>query len=204
MIIGVDFDNTLVCYDKIFRKVAVDYDLGLAESDHSKKAVRDAIRAGSEDGEHQWQRLQGQIYGCELHFAELFSGVTDFLDWCSERNFKVTIVSHKTRTPALGPQYDLHDAAWRFLKEQKILNCYKALDTHSIFFEETRSAKINRIISEKCDVFIDDLIEVLRDAQLPARVMRIHFCPMSDTPGENLYTVRNWHEIIATLQSRIE
>ena len=62
MRIGIDFDNTIITYDEVFRAAA--QARGLIEKDFggSKQAVRDAIRL-LPDGELAWQRLQGQVYG---------------------------------------------------------------------------------------------------------------------------------------------
>ena len=61
MRIGIDFDNTIITYDDVFRATALGR--GLIKEDfagRSKQAIRDHIRL-LPDGEIAWQRLQGQV-----------------------------------------------------------------------------------------------------------------------------------------------
>jgi len=44
MHIGIDFDNTIVCYDQIFHEAAVERDLIQPNLPASKQVVRDALR----------------------------------------------------------------------------------------------------------------------------------------------------------------
>src|SRR4029453_7135915 len=62
MLLGIDFDNTLVTYDQLFRVVALAG--GLIDPDFAgtKQEIRDRIRL-LPDGELAWQRLQGFVYG---------------------------------------------------------------------------------------------------------------------------------------------
>ena len=62
MRIGIDFDNTIITYDEVFRAAARAQGLIEPGFDGSKQAVRDAIRL-LPDGELTWQKLQGQVYG---------------------------------------------------------------------------------------------------------------------------------------------
>jgi hypothetical protein len=45
----------------------------------------------------------------------------------------------------------------------------------TIFFEGTRAEKLRRIASTRCDIFVDDLEEVLADPDFPPGVERILF-----------------------------
>src|SRR5262245_8746765 len=95
MLIGIDFDNTLISYDAVFHAAARSAGLigeGVAPR---KQAVRDAIRLVP-DGELAWQTLQGQVYGARIGEAVLIDGVDAFLRRCRARGCEVAIVSHKT------------------------------------------------------------------------------------------------------------
>ena len=49
MVIGVDFDNTIVCYDDLFHRIAVEQGLVPARLEPRKNEVRDFLRnAGQE------------------------------------------------------------------------------------------------------------------------------------------------------------
>ena len=94
--IGVDFDNTIVRYDDVFGRVALDLGLVPPHAATSKTAVRDHLRAiGQED---RWTELQGIIYGPRMMDAELFPGVAEFFARCREGCRPVAIVSIR-RTP---------------------------------------------------------------------------------------------------------
>ncbi len=111
MIIGVDFDNTIVCYDGLFHKLAVEQGLVPANLPPAKNAVRDYLRqTGQED---RWTELQGYAYGPGMKQAQLFPGVLEFFDRCRQAGVEVFIISHRTRYPFLGERHDLHQAARR-------------------------------------------------------------------------------------------
>ena len=60
MRIGIDFDNTLVCYDRLFHRAALDAGLIPAQVAQSKNAVRDFLR---KDGrEPAWTELGRRLY----------------------------------------------------------------------------------------------------------------------------------------------
>ena len=58
--IGVDFDNTIVCYDGVFHRAAVERGLIPPELPVSKGQVRDHLRRLGQ--EHAWTELQGEVY----------------------------------------------------------------------------------------------------------------------------------------------
>ena len=74
--IGIDFDNTIITYDDVFRAAAEAGGLIAPGFSGNKQAVRDAIRL-LPDGELAWQRLQGQVYGKGIGGAAMVAGVDD-------------------------------------------------------------------------------------------------------------------------------
>src|SRR5262249_47195569 len=114
MLIGLDFDNTLVCYDRLFHRLAVERGLVPAELPATKKAVRDFLRTAGR--EENWTELQGVAYGPRITDAEPFPGAKRFVRRCRADGVRVAIVSHKTRLPYRGEQHDLHAAAHAFLE----------------------------------------------------------------------------------------
>jgi hypothetical protein len=48
--IGIDFDNTIVCYDEVFGRVAVEQGLVPPHAATSKTAIRDHLRASGMRG----------------------------------------------------------------------------------------------------------------------------------------------------------
>ena len=115
MRIGLDFDNTIVSYDALFHKIALETGLIPEGIPVSKVSVRDHLRkAGCEDA---WTEMQGTVYGGRMAEAEAFPGVKSFLAWTRSERVPVSIVSHKTLHPFLGKQYDLHAAARAWIAE---------------------------------------------------------------------------------------
>ena len=178
--VGIDFDNTLIDYDRVFLKTARQRGLIDPSFQGSKREVRDAIRL-LPDGELSWQRLQGYVYGAGIDGAVLFPGAGEFLRRCRELRRDVVIVSHKTRYGHLDPmRVDLRQAALDWMEAQGFFRPDGiGLTRQQVFFEETRAAKLARIAALECTHFIDDLEEVFTDPDFPAGVRRILFADAS-------------------------
>jgi len=181
MRIGVDFDNTIVCYDTVFHTTAVKHHLVPRSCGISKTEVRDYLRGI--DREDDWTALQGLVYGDGMMDAAPFAGVIDFL-----RNppdgFDAIIVSHRTRRPYRGDA-DLHAAALSWLSRHGLDDL---MTRGAVHFEETREAKFAKIAGLGCDLFIDDLPEFLIDPAFPKAVRRILFDPGNLHPDALAYT----------------
>ena len=176
MLIGVDFDNTIVCYDGLFRKLAVDKGLVPGDIPKAKNAVRDYLRQiGKEDS---WTELQGYTYGPGMREARLFPGVLEFFDQCRKIGQEVFIISHRTRYPYLGERHDLHQAARDFLAMHGFNDPARiGLAADRIHFEESKQDKVARINGVGCTHFIDDLPEFLSEPGFPPGIEKILFDP---------------------------
>ena len=193
--VGVDFDNTIICYDTIFYKVALEKGLIPKTLPVNKGTVRNFLReVGKED---EWTNMQGYVYGSRLKDAKPFPGVTDFFLYCKQRDINVYIVSHKTRYPYMGQQYDLHGAAYDWLKFQGLYDSQKiGLSEKKVFFELTKYEKIKRITELKCTHFIDDLPEFLNETDFPVSTDRILFDPNNLHTTNFMYCrMTSWKEI---------
>ncbi len=195
MIIGVDFDNTIVCYDGLFGKLAVEQGLVPAGIGQSKNAVRDYLRQiGQED---RWTELQGFAYGPGMSEARLFPGALEFFDHCRRVGREVFIISHRTRYPFLGERHDLHQAARDFLAAHGFHDPARiGLAADHIHIYETKKEKTARINQVGCTHFIDDLPEILNSADLHTNIEKILFDPNgqhADCPG--LRRVDSWGAI---------
>jgi len=194
-VIGVDFDNTIVRYDDVFGRVALDLGLVPPEAATSKTAVRDHLRAsGAED---RWTELQGIIYGPRMGDAALFPGVAEFFATCRAAGLPVAIVSHRTRFPYLGEKHDLHAAARDFLARHGFHDeAAIGLPESRVFFEETKEGKLARIAAVGCTTFIDDLPELLTDPRFPAGVRRILFDPgRRHEPPAGVELAASWADV---------
>jgi hypothetical protein len=204
MRIGIDFDNTIVCYDDVFHKAALEKGLIPAHVPQNKGAVRDYLRTiGRED---DWTALQGYIYGARMDLAQPFPGVFEFMRRVLGAGIDVCIISHKTRTPYLGPSYDLHAAAYAWLESHDLFRSTGVgLDRSRVFFELTKQDKLRRIASERRAVFIDDLPELLSEPEFPANVRRVLFDPgQKEADVAGLERVPSWDAISTLLLDSTE
>jgi len=193
MLIGLDFDNTIVRYDRLFHRLAVERGLIPDSVPATKQSVRDFMRSvGRED---EWTELQGTVYGPRIIDAEPWPGIKDFLRRCQELDVRVTVVSHKTRHPYRGEKHDLHEAAHAFLDTHGFYTSTGGLSPDRVFLEPTLSLKLARIGSLRCSSFVDDLPEVLREAAFPGAVRRILFDPANAHSDDPRFTrVTSWAE----------
>ena len=193
--IGVDFDNTIVCYDKVFHQVALDKSYISGNLAINKTAVRDYMRRVGR--EEEWILLQGLVYGDRMKNAYAFSGVIDFFFACKGRNIPVLIISHKTRYSKKGPQFDLHRSARNWLTMQGFFSKDGiGLSPEQVFFMETRAEKIACIRKQNCTHFIDDLPEFLTEPDFPDNVERFLFDPNGDNMKKvNFQSASTWKEL---------
>lgn len=192
MRIGLDFDNTIVCYDRLFWHLGRERGAlpkGIAPD---KTVIRDHLRAiGQED---VWTEMQGEAYGPRIIEAEPFPGAVDFIRSALAGGIDVHIVSHKTKHPYAGARHDLHEAALAFLRSKGVLG-EGGLDLERVHLELTKEAKLARIGDLRCDVFVDDLPEFLGLAEFPGGVRRILFDPTRSRPDGPWACVSTWDEI---------
>lgn len=197
MRIGIDFDNTIVSYDALFHKVAREQGLVPPETPLNKVAVRDHLRGiGQED---RWTEMQGYVYGVRMVEALAYDGVIDFIRQARAAGHSIVIVSHKTRHPFLGPQYDLHAAARAWIERHLLCDGETLLSRDDVFFELTKQEKLARIAACGCDAFIDDLPEILLAADFPPGTARVLFDPedhhSSAAAADGLRSFRTWRRI---------
>jgi len=190
--IGVDFDNTIVCYDALFYRVCRERGLIPANVPVSKSEVRNYLRRmGRED---DWTEMQGYIYGARMSEAAAFPGVIEFFRDCRMNGINVSIISHKTRYPYRGEPYDLHQAALAWLENQGFFDLDQiGLPRDKAVFELTKHAKLERIGSFGCTHFIDDLPEFLMESSFPTNTRRILFDPNDHYPDSPDYVrMQQW------------
>lgn len=198
MHVGLDLDNTLIDYDAAFGTVAVELGmLSPSAATLSKRQVRALLRA-QEDGEQTWMRLQGQVYGAYLSRARLFQGAKTCLQKARALGANLSVVSHKTRYGHFDEsRTSLWQAALDWLEANGAFSPDGlGLDRESVYFEETRERKIARIDAIACDVFIDDLPEVLLDSKFPVQTRPVWFANGAVAEaGCGLPAYDTWYEI---------
>lgn len=194
MRIGIDFDNTIVSYDALFSKVAREAGLVPEALPATKLAVRDHLRAiGRED---DWTEMQGTVYGGRMAEAVAYPGVFAFIRAAREAGHDLFIVSHKTRYPFRGVQHDLHLAARTWVDASMRDTLGELIAPEHAFFELTKEEKLARVGELKCDVFIDDLPEILLASYFPVGVKPILFDPDDiHIDQSTLLRLRSWDDI---------
>ena len=199
MRIGIDFDNTIVSYDALFYKVALEQGVIPPAVAASKLAVRDHLRAI--DQEDIWTEMQGYVYGARMDEAAMYPGALEFFSWARTRKISLAIVSHKTRHPFIGPQYDLHRAAREWVDHHLVDGGGRLIDPAQVYFELTKDDKIRRIHALSCDCFIDDLPEIFLAANFPASTRRFLFDPDAHHPPiSGIDTVQSWDDFQKNLE----
>lgn len=191
-IIGIDFDNTIICYDKVFGKVALDMKLIPEKNSYSKLSVRNFLRETGQEG--IWTRLQGEVYGNQIIEAVPFDGVKENIASLLASGFKIVIISHKTKYPYIGPKYDLHKAARKWLEHNGFLNI-RGINYQDLYFLESQPEKIQKITDLGCTHFIDDLPEILD--LVPNEISKALFRPDNTYKKEleRYSIILNWNEV---------
>ena len=157
--IGIDFDNTIVIYDELFYKLALEKNLIPASFPKNKLKIRDFFR--SEGKDEDFTLLQSEVYGNRILEAPQAPNIFKSLLKIKNK-FKLIIISHKTRYPYLGPKYDLHNAALSWLEKNNFFSSEGLnLKDKDVFFFPTKKAKLDAINNSDCSFFVDDLPDIL-------------------------------------------
>lgn len=200
MHIGLDFDNTIVSYDGLFHKVALEGGWITPEVPASKVSVRDHLRAM--DKEAVWTEMQGYVYGARMDEAVAYPGVIDCLLWARANDITVSIVSHKTRHPFLGKQYDLHEAARHWISLFLTDATGPLVQPERVYFELTKEAKVQRIADIACTVYVDDLPEILQATGFPDAAAKLLFDPDNHHSAQDLPRATHWTEVRNSLEDQ--
>lgn len=194
-IVGLDFDNTIVSYDRVYRSLAQSLGVPVASGQSAKNVLRDHLKKLGREAE--FTRWQGEVYGPGMRQAEPYPGFTEFCKATAGRGWEIRVISHRTRRPLAGPAHDLHQAAREWMENLG----FGALGIREAHFEETKEAKLARIFSTGCRAFIDDLPEILSHPQFPAGCRRFLFEPeIAHAAPKRDFPAGGWQEAVAWLQ----
>lgn len=190
MRIGLDLDNTIVCYDRCFHTLAVERCRMPSSVPPKKNAVRQFLREAGREPE--WTELQGVAYGTGMEKAEAFSGALEFVRDALACGVQIRIISHRTKHPIVGDETDLHESALGWLQRAEFVG-RGVLRNEDVFFETTKEAKLARIAEQRCGVFLDDLPELLMADSFPPEVEGWLFAP-GQSASAYPRVVRSWAE----------
>lgn len=195
MIIGVDFDNTMVCYDGLFQKAALDLGLTQSVPSRAKSLVKNHLHDSGRVEE--WVRLQGVLYGERMPEALPFPGCLEFFAHCARERQSVCVISFRTQVPLSGSPIDLHEAGRKWLARHSFTDPSQGgLDPTRVWFETSVEKKLQRIAQMGCTHFIDDLPEVLEHPAFPPRVEKILWDPGQNSGSNRPYRrAASWGEL---------
>ncbi len=197
LVVGVDFDNTIVDYDALMHSIAVQWGLISPHEVKSKQNIRDKIRKLT-DGEIKWQKLQGIVYGPKMEEAQLIDGVKDFFQLCKSHKTPIYIISHKTEFANYDEtQTNLRKTAITWMRKNYF---FKAdglgLSENDVYFESTRLEKIKCIQFLKCTHFIDDLEETFLEKAFPVNIEKLLFTSHKKRSQSNeIQFYSSWEQI---------
>ncbi len=191
--LGIDFDNTLICYDKLFYNLSLKKGLINKYIKPKKKNIKEfLINKGLEK---EWTKLQGHIYGEKILEAEEYPGAFSTIKKLNKNNIPINIISHKTVFPFSGPKINLRVAAKKWLEKNNFfLDKQLGFTNKNIFFEDTKILKVNRIIALGCTHYVDDLPEIIN--MLPNTIERILFSPNSEYKvSSSIKVINKWSQL---------
>jgi len=195
MLIGLDFDNTIVSYQRAL-KILADKHLALPEHlPRTKLALRSYLRDSGQ--ESVWTMFQGTLYGPGMSYAEPFEGAVKVMHELVSVGHQLVIISHRSLRPYAGEAHDLHAAARHWVQahlQSQGLFC-GAVASNEVSFFESRDAKINHIANRSCQVFLDDLPEVLQATQFPSTTKGLLFDPSNEHQTTSLNRINSWHQL---------
>ena len=199
MRLGIDLDNTLICYDGVFLECSKYLGFTPETFKGGKREIKNYLHQRV-DGEKHWQKLQGQVYGRWINNATLYSGAYRFLWRCKARGFSVEIISHKSEYGHFDNEYiPLRDVAIDFLTQAGIYSSNDQSMIDNIQFCSNQEEKILCISEKNFDWFVDDLPEIFKSKQFPIDTKRIIFDPTGEKSLHNSDTSGSW----SVIESRV-
>lgn len=193
--IGIDFDNTIVCYEKIFQDLAVQNNWIKGDKKLTKNEIKNTI-LNHKNGVMKWKTMQSLVYSDLISKAIPMRGVFEFFKKCNINNVEFYIVSHKTEHAEITTSGN----NLRFMAMNWLINNFSQhqlnLPINKVYFENTREDKIKTIKSLNCTHFVDDLEEVLCHSQFPKNVKKILLSGCNNNlDNQEIVMKKNWNEI---------
>lgn len=197
MIVGLDLDNTIVCYDEAIKRLADDVEELPQDTPRTKLGIRDFLR--QENREDEWTEFQGKLYGPGMKHADPFPGALEIIATMQSAGHSPVIISHRTQFPYLGPKHDLHQSARDWIAKKLVVEGKALIGSENIYLNETKDKKVSLVESLNCDVFLDDLIEILSHDAFPPTAQKLWFSPnqthdASQIPSD-VQIIEDWTEL---------
>ena len=191
-IYGIDLDNTLIDYSPSLVKLVRDKYPNLNLMSSSKNEIKSKIIQFSNEAE--WTKCQALLYSDYLEFATLHEHAIYFLQKIIECGTEIKIISHKTEYPILGKQIPLRPMAIDWIKKNISSELgIKFQLNENLFFTDSIDSKIETILSNHCEVFIDDLEKIL--LLLPDQLRKYWIFSNSQSNNLSIHSILNWSEL---------
>lgn len=191
--IGLDFDNTIVCYDDVFKKVCLQFPDYPVKAERGKSSVKEYLV--SRGMEEEWTELQGMVYGPYMEDARPYSRAISVLKRLEALEYELYIISHRTKYPYRGERFDLHQHAREWI-DNHLGEIAQFKGAKNAYFLESLDEKIGKINELGCDYFMDDLKSVLSRDDIEEGVTKILFsaqCGYNEQTG-HYSVVRTWSD----------
>ena len=189
MLIGIDLDNTIVCYDGVFERLASELELPGHVPSAGKQAIRDYLR--QQNREDEWTLMQGKAYGSRMSEAQPFESALEFMACARDRGHELCIVSHRTKQPFLGdPAAQLQALLPDDIAFDMAVNIFTYAPGGTLPFVECHIMEHGMLILEGAGVYKlgDDWHPVERgDALWLAPYCPQWFVAMGKTPARYIY-----------------
>ena len=162
---GFDLDNTLIDYSNAVQEYCSNEGLDVCKTLDSLR-----ILLGESDKTGRlWQLAQGWLYTDGLSYARAGQGAVELCEFLKNSNIELMIVSHKTtHTPDFCGQKPLREIATKWINSSELADYF--LGNEQIYYEATRTLKVERIQKLKFNYFVDDLVEVFQEPGFPQDV----------------------------------
>ena len=146
MVIGFDFDNTIVNYDEVFFNSAFKKNYVPKTIAKNKSAVKKYL---FKRGELQkWRILQSEVYSNDILRAKPYKGFLKVIKKLVNNKINIKVVSHKTINPYYGKKVNLHKISRKWLNKNLTSFCRKKI---KVYFVETEKKKILGIKKLGCN-----------------------------------------------------
>ena len=168
-IIGIDFDNTIINYVYVFKKILKQNKIPFGKSLNKEIFRKKIIKKYNENF---YTKIQSEIYGENILYAQKFRNLKRNLNYLKGK-YHLVLISHKTKYPISGKKVNLRKQALLWLNNNHLYGSKKIFNKKNVFFEQTIDKKIKKIKKLKCNYFIDDLNVILD--RLPSNINKIKF-----------------------------
>ena len=140
--IGIDLDNTIVCYDSVFKYVSKKFTKNSTVKTIDKKKFKSKILESN--GLKKWKEIQALIYGKYIKDAEIFPGFLEFAVQSKLRGSELFIVSHKTKYGHFDSRKILlREKALKWMENKGFFDQnYIGFNKKNVLFANTRNEKI--------------------------------------------------------------